>query len=314
MHTILLEPNDVLFFRDGRPMSGSLAGHGAAWPHPAVINGAFHAALHRSGFDKTAHSHRRGARGLYAEDAPRDRKFGSLVTVGPFPVRNRTEWYFPRPHDLTRFGLQPTLRPTRKATDQNSSLPEPLKFAVASETPPDKSDSGPEWISRQAFERYLTGGDMTLAAGESAVMTDFADREHAIGIAIDPETGTTGSGNAKGMIYSSHFLRLREDWQLGVAATAEDKDFRHPVHGSDLVLALLAGGSEKIVVGGQQRVCTASLAAHQPLTLPKGLTRNDPSSVTPAAGSRTGSLKRTVSSMARKSGQARCSCSTDPEG
>jgi len=39
MNCILLEPTDVLFFRDGRPMAGSLAGHGAAWPLPNVVNG-----------------------------------------------------------------------------------------------------------------------------------------------------------------------------------------------------------------------------------------------------------------------------------
>ncbi len=45
MNTILLQPTDVLFFRDGRPMTGSLAGHGAAWPLPNVINAAVHAGL-----------------------------------------------------------------------------------------------------------------------------------------------------------------------------------------------------------------------------------------------------------------------------
>src|ERR1035437_2802120 len=116
MNTILLQPTDVLFFRDGRPMSGSLAGHGAAWPLPKgikaalpspvmtfcngqaalmtlgigqaapwpnVINAAFHAALHRAQLDadgsQKLHTHGRGARGAYAEDARRDRKFGSLL-------------------------------------------------------------------------------------------------------------------------------------------------------------------------------------------------------------------------------------------
>ncbi len=47
MTPIILHPTDVLFFRDGRPISGSLAGHGAAWPMPTVVNAALHAALHR---------------------------------------------------------------------------------------------------------------------------------------------------------------------------------------------------------------------------------------------------------------------------
>ena len=41
INTILLQPTDVLFFRDGRPMEGSLAGHGAAWPLPNVTDAAF---------------------------------------------------------------------------------------------------------------------------------------------------------------------------------------------------------------------------------------------------------------------------------
>ena len=59
LHQILLQPNDVLFFRDGRPMSGSLAGHSVAWPLPdastpegeavaAGIYGAFFEAAGRS--------------------------------------------------------------------------------------------------------------------------------------------------------------------------------------------------------------------------------------------------------------------------
>src|SRR5437667_4140884 len=98
MNTILLQPTDVLFFRDGRPMEGSLAGHGAAWPLPNVINAAFHAAIHRASSERV-HEHRRVARGTYAEDAKRDRKFGSLQTAGPFPMRSGGTWFFPRPAD-----------------------------------------------------------------------------------------------------------------------------------------------------------------------------------------------------------------------
>jgi hypothetical protein len=68
MNTILLQPTDVLFFRDGRPMTGSLAGHGDAWPLPNVINAAFHAALHRAQLDadgsQKLHTHRRGVHGV----------------------------------------------------------------------------------------------------------------------------------------------------------------------------------------------------------------------------------------------------------
>ncbi|MEI8040275.1 MAG: type III-B CRISPR module-associated Cmr3 family protein [Verrucomicrobiota bacterium] len=270
MNTILLQPTDVLFFRDGRPMTGSLAGHGAAWPLPSVINAAFHAALHRSGFAKESHSHRRGARGVYAEDAQRDRKFGSLVTAGPFPVKEQSTWFFPRPQDLQDATLQPALLPTGAFDSIQSSLPDPLEYAVANRLPPAKESGAAGWISKDAYERYLAGTDPALRNGDAVNDSDFSDTEHSIGIAIDPDTGTTGQGDALGKIYSAHYLRLRDAWQIGVCAAAEDKDFSHHSYGRDLVKALLNGGQHQIIVGGQQRICSALRVEAPALPLPVG--------------------------------------------
>ena len=275
MNIILLQPTDVLFFRDGRPMTGSLAGHGAGWPLPNVINAAFHAALHRAKLDGdgslTLHTHRRGGRGLYAENAQRDRKFGSLVTAGPFPVKDERTWFFPRPHDLQDATLQPTLLPVDSVDWVQSSLPGPLQYAVANCLPPSKDSGAKAWLAKGAYERYLEGSDSTLQGDESKNDGDFADIEHAIGIAIDPATGTTGQGEAAGKIYSAHYLRLRETWQLGVCAAAEDKEFK-----SDLVKALLNGGQRQIIVGGQQRICSAQLVGRvEGLALPLPLGKAD---------------------------------------
>jgi len=273
MNTILLEPTDVLFFRDGRPMTGSLAGHGAAWPLPNVINAAFHAALHRAQLDadgsQKLHTHRRGARGVYAEDAQRDRKFGSLTTAGPFPVKDGHTWFFPRPHDLQDATLQPALLPADSFDSVQSSLPDPLEYAVASRLPPSKESVAKTWLSTAAYERYLAGSNPALEDDESQNDADFADTEHAIGIAIDATTGTAGQGEAAGKIYSAHYLRLRKAWQLGVCAVAEDKKFNHQQHKSDLVKALLNGGQHQIIVGGQQRICSARVAVPS-LPLPRG--------------------------------------------
>lgn len=273
MNTILLEPTDVLFFRDGRPMEGSLAGHGAGWPLPNVISAAFHAALHRSGLGDQAHAHRRGARGQYADNSPRDRKFGSLATAGPFPVRltaekDPGEWFFPRPQDLQDDTLQPGLLPTSRFDAKLSNLPGPLLHAVANLHAPQKENKAKAWLSKAAFEQYLTGQG-ELAAGAACDDWDFSDVEHNIGIAIDPETGTTGQGAAEGKIYSAHFLRLRRDWRLGVCAAAVDKDYS--AHNRDLVRALLNGDGRQIIVGGQQRVCTATRIETPNLPLPLGL-------------------------------------------
>ena len=272
MNTILLQPTDVLFFRDGRPMTGALAGHGAAWPLPNTINSAFHAALHRSGFAEKAHSHRRGARGSYAEDAQRDRKFGSLVTAGPFPVKDKKTWFFPSPRDLQDASLKPALLPVDAFDHARSSLPKPLKYAAANLLPPNKESGAKAWLSKEACERYLNGCDSTLKADESKKDEEFFDTEHSIGIAIDSETGAAGQGDATGKLYSAHYLRLREKWQLGVCAGAEDKDFALPQQGNDLVKALLTDGHRQIIIGGQQRICSASRVDSSALPLPRGKT------------------------------------------
>ena len=115
-------------------MSGSLAGHTAAWPLPDVTNHALHAALHRAGLEGI-HAHRRGRSGVYSDE--RDRKFGSLLTAGPFPVDGSGRWFFPRPKDTQLNGpAKVTLQPARSlAKDGNddpwlgSSLPDPERDA-----------------------------------------------------------------------------------------------------------------------------------------------------------------------------------------
>lgn len=269
MNTILLHPTDVLFFRDGRPMAASLAGHGAAWPLPNIINAAFHAALHRAGLDGV-HKHQRGARGLYAENAKRDRKFGSLLTAGPFPVSPKGSWFFPRPHDLLDDTISPALLP-ESATDwrNTSSLPKPLRCAAASRLGATKDSRAKAWLSRDAFDAYLRSDEKFKLAGHLMDDAEFCDAEHSIGIEIDPATGTAGQGEAMGKLYSAHYLRLREGWRFGVCAKAKDRDFVE--HDGDLVKALLNGTGKSIVIGGQQRVCTAAMSQESALRLPRGI-------------------------------------------
>lgn len=267
MNTILLEPTDVLFFRDGRPMGGSSSGNGAAWPLPNVINLAFHAALHRAGL-QGVHEHRRGRSGDYSDT--RDRKFGSLVTAGPFPVCTNGEehtCFFPRPDDSDDSGL-PILLPFRSA--DSSSLVAPCRYPVVSSKPPSK-ESSKQWWSEGAWNSYLgtNSGNTLVNLSFKKSDDEFSDTEHTYGIGIKPETGTV----EEGMFYSAHYLRLRPGWKLGVFATAPDKNFQHETHGNDLVKVLLNGNGCQILTGGQQRVCTATLdlSKNDRLPLPCGM-------------------------------------------
>ncbi|MBX3746396.1 MAG: hypothetical protein KF833_13905 [Verrucomicrobiae bacterium] len=289
LHQILLQPTDVLFFRDGRPMSGSLAGHSAAWPLPDIPNHALHAALHRAELVGT-HRHRQGRSGEYLDQ--RDRQFGSLLTAGPFPVRIAEPaaaskpprnaihtWYFPRPKDsqlansvaVTHLPVSSLPGMDRDAAWQSSSLPRPLRYGVANTQPPTKSTGAEAWISTAAFEAYLreqSGPEPHFFLRD----TDLADTEHRIGIGIDPASGTTGRGAAEGQIYSAHYLRLREECRMGLFAQAIDKSNGSQDQPRDLIQELLNGSPRQIVVGGQQRICTASRTdVTDPLPLPKGM-------------------------------------------
>ena len=182
-------------------------------------------ALHRAALPGV-HEHRRGARGAYDENSERDRKFGSLTTAGPFPVKEEKGshvWFFPRPQDLQGSTLRPSLTPTAAPNRGQSSLPRPLRYAVGNTLPASKDQKAKGWLCAEAFERYL-GGDETVEinGGEALDDCEIFDAEHSVGIGIDPETGTTGSGDVSGKIYSAHYLRLRDAWRLGVLAKAED--------------------------------------------------------------------------------------------
>lgn len=281
LNQILLRPTDVLFFRDGRPMGGSLAGHSAAWPFPDVTNHALHAALHRAELSGV-HKHVPGRSSQQRDRTEENRQgngrvFGSLLTAGPFPVNSSGRWFFPRPKDAQTMGsVTTTVKPVcslgRDGNDDpraNSSLPVPLKYAVANTLGPDKDAGGEPWISAQAFKAYLRDEPFTPPKPAAHFLGDdqLADHEHQIGIGIDPETQAQDGVR----FYSAHYLRLREGFRLGLFAEAMDK-VDNSDNKRDLVKALLNGHPEQIVVGGQQRNCSASREdMNGALPLPKGL-------------------------------------------
>ncbi len=294
INTILLQPTDVLFFRDGRPMEGSLAGHGASWPLPNITDAALHAALHRSGLSGHAHDLMESGE----RDSTRNRQFGSLVTAGPFPVflrqtsgpppvtgtspgdtgvqskpgppglRFAPQWHFPRPLDLMDHTLVPALLPTNRFDSIHSSLPNSLLYPVANRLPPSKDSVARAWLCVEAYQRYLHGGESKLSDVDTCDDSAFSDAEATVGIFVDSETGTTGQGEAAGRIYSARYLRLRDEWRLGVFAKTEEKN-GSPDERLDLIPQLI-DEKHQLLVGGQQRLCTAELRKEGSLPLPWG--------------------------------------------
>jgi len=251
-------------------MSGSLSGHAAAWPLPHIISHALHAALHRADFEGV-HPHRHGRHSDYQEQ--RDRKFGSLVSAGPFPVCTQGTahtWFFPRPLDAgVRGEAQTTFLPLAKNFEpRHASLTQPLLYPVAN-TLPARKVKLESWFSEGAMNTYLAARSREDVASTILFKNDddFSDSEHTIGIGIEDETGTQDGER----FYTASYLRLREGWRLGTLASAKDRDFQHPKHGNDLIRALLNGRGTEIIAGGQQRLCTATLEDYPTLPLPRGL-------------------------------------------
>lgn len=244
-----ITPNDVLFFRDARPFETG-GGHGARWPDPNILFSAIHAALHRAYPTQSAeweHKHRHGKKNHGPNDKydndRRDKRFGSLQTAGPFPVSNNT-WYFPVPQDVTAFNRAnkeiAKLLPV-KDTRGTTNLPAPLSIALANTAKPSKENHPPAWWSKQDIEDYLRGKNIL----NNTLSTDaLFDGEWVTGIGINPDSQSQDGEK----IYSAEYLRLKPDVHMGATASMPLKD------GND-GLEYLFSQNNKIIVGGQQRVC-----------------------------------------------------------
>jgi CRISPR type III-B/RAMP module-associated protein Cmr3 len=277
MPAYTITPEDILFFRDGRPME-TAGGHGARWPEPSVIFDALHAALHRAFPDAQdwEHSHRYGRSSDRDMSRARTQRFGSLATAGPFPAWKDGRWLFPAPADATTSLDQSTwlLKPIDQLDRSDlSNLPAPLRYPVASFTPPTK-DTPPPWWSARAWQAYLAG---TLPdRAEQFTDDDLFAREWHTGIAIDPATGTTGHGQAEGKIYAAQYLRLRDGVTLGIHATMPMKNGQ-PDQRQERISQLFPA-NRTLIVGGQQRVCLVEeiLDAGQSVPLAKLLPVSPP--------------------------------------
>lgn len=234
-HTFSLEPRDLLFLRDARPMAASDAGLGANWPRPdqlwyALIN-AFHGQWpERQPWEGSAHTKR-----PHEREESSDR-FGALKTVGPFPCKDGT-LALPCPLDL---GME-------LAACEGTDLPRPLTHAFR----PKKLGKAetPAWLSAGDYERYLTQTDPSDPSDMSDMSdtSDLYDVERNIGIAINAEHQTA----EKGQLYQAEYLRLRPGVSLAFAAAC---DIQPRGGGATLDVFARPDRPDTLVVGGQQGV------------------------------------------------------------
>ena len=225
-HAFTLEPRDLLFLRDARPMAASDAGLGANWPLPdqlwnAVIN-AFHRQWpERQEWEGAAHTARAD------ENDKSSFRFGALKTVGPFPFKDGV-LYLPCPLDV---GMVPV-------PCAGTDLPSPLTHAFRAKKL--GKEHLPVWLSAAAYARYLAQSNLSDSP-------DLYDVERNIGIAINAEHQTA----EKGQLYQAEYLRLRP----GVALAFEASCDITPKGIGDMVdVFARADCPDTLVIGGQQGV------------------------------------------------------------
>jgi CRISPR-associated protein Cmr3 len=221
----LIEPTDVLFFRDGIPMSaGQGRGSGCRLPFPSTL----HEALRASLIAKHGRSDTQAA--FRPKDAPRQggwlgkgksvssggsKDYQSLRVTGPLPWHKKEGLLMPVPLDVA-FGSDKSLL-HRLALLQHGETAaagafQPACLPVAT-TPPDKHSQLHGWWTLAQYQRYLSG-DPAAAGFQPIPSDDLWQPEHRIGLAIDPER----SAAQEGQLFAGSYLRLAQDMRLAFQA------------------------------------------------------------------------------------------------
>ncbi len=245
-HAFLLEPRDLLFLRDARPMAASDAGLGANWPRPDQIWNAVINAFHRQWPDRQdwegngTHKFRDKRDAAYAgkskdKNAGSSFRFGALKSLGPFPYNVRENMlYLPCPLDADM----------ELVVCAGTDLPTPLTHAFR----PRKLGKVdlPTWISADDYVRYLNQSGLS-GASDMADKPVLYDVERNIGIEINADRQTA----EKGQLYQAEYLRLRQDVALAFQAECDIK----PRGGSEAVDVFARPDlPDTLLIGGQQGV------------------------------------------------------------
>ncbi len=238
MNTVLIEPTDLLFFRDAVPMSaGHGKGAGCRMPFPSTLHEAFRASLLRANgetanvkqeegrprnADRTGNWHTQGHDG---KTFIATKAFRSLRTVGPLPWREKTGLLLPVPLDVTRQGdgiasLQlwrdHSIPAKQQPEKPHGYRPTCLPVAVTS---PDKKGQMHGWWTTEQMKHYLLGSPPPAGEGFTPTRTEtlWAD-EHRVGVEIDPSS----FASKEGQLYAGTYLRAHRDTRLAAWVEVAD--------------------------------------------------------------------------------------------
>lgn len=266
MNTLLIEPTDVLFFRDAIPMTaGQGKGSGCRMPFPSTLHEAFRACLLRAkggltkrkrelGRPRTAD--RSGNWSEHGHDGQTfisTREFSSLRTIGPFPWQPKHGVLLPVPGDAVvdpqsneilfhQLWRDETVPWVQSLQNPSNYLPPCLPMAV---TPPDKKGQLMGWWNLSQMRRYLSGDSANDAGSLLPVPTsDLWLAEDRIGVAIDPATLAAKTGQ----LFAGSYLRPKKQTRFAIQLQirdplAESKGESDAISGLDW---LLLGGDFRL--------------------------------------------------------------------
>lgn len=239
-YELQIEPRDVLFFPDARPMAASSVGAGAKWPVPQVFHNALLSALHQMERQEFEHEHKPTGNDKNKNSSFR---FGGLKTVGVFPTLG-DRLCVPTPADLQYNGEElAVLSPADKGL---CDLPAPLTMVLHKPGKATKKTVDP-WMTADSLDAYLQGD---LSAVELISPEKLYEKESRPGIGIDSEAGTIEDGK----FYLAEYLRLKPETKLTGFAQCYQKRYNDGTH-KDLLSPFFNGKkSVPFVFGGQRGV------------------------------------------------------------
>ena len=209
---VFIEPNDVLFFRDGKPFEagGDHVARLAFPPSPIPFYGAIRAALiadHYASFDAFANK-RGGTESVRPIVGTKDKE-GSL-TIEDFGLARMTnsgiERLFPIPSDVVKVKDQSTyhiLSPETNAVNVLSNMPVYLRL-LGTKATSEFLEAASGFLTEEGYKIYLQG--QKIAATTVRKHEDVFQPEYRVGIGRNNATRSAEEGR----LYSIEFARLQK--------------------------------------------------------------------------------------------------------
>ncbi len=233
--TLIIQPHDVVLFRDGKPFSAGMDTRARSLfpPTPFTIQGAIRArVLFSSGLSLAEYYEQKTSKAqelLNLISAP-DKGYGQLRLKGPFLARREknSKWvpYFPLPADVVKVGAWYKFLQPLEESPWQSNAPDklhPLWIRTI-----DRVEEVRGWISQESLREYLEGKfplfsrEATCGEGFSRKVlgeSDFVEREHRFGIALERGRRTVRDSH----LYLAEFLRLKEELAFWVEVDGIDQ-------------------------------------------------------------------------------------------